>query len=134
AGEQGPAAAGGLRGPALDRCGDAGPARRPGGEPELRPPAAPGELPARVRAPLGEQDGLLPAPARQPARRERGGAAGGTARAGPRASAPDADAGEAGQPVLPGGDGADAGGDGGAGGRAGGVPADAAGGGAAGAG
>ena len=48
--------------------------------------------------------------------------------------AADADAGEAGQPVLPGGDGADPGGDGGAGGRAGGVPADAAGGGAAGAG
>ena len=51
--------------------------------------------------------------------RERGGVAGGAARPGPGAGAADADAGEAGQPVLPGGDGADAGGDGGAGGRAG---------------
>jgi class 3 adenylate cyclase len=65
---------------------------------------------------------------------ERGGAAGGAPRAGSRARAADADAGEAGQPVLPGRDGADPGGDGGAGGGAGGVPADAAGGGTAGAG
>ena len=50
----------------------------------------------------------------------------------PGAGAADADAGEAGQPLLPGGDGADAGGDGGAGRRAGGVPADAVGGDAAG--
>ena len=41
----------------------------------LRAPAAAGQLPPRVRAPLGQQDGLLPAAARQPARRERGGAA-----------------------------------------------------------
>ena len=132
--EPGATAAGGLRGPALDRRRDPGPARQPRGEPGVRPPPAPGELPPRVRAPLGEQDGVLPAPARHPARRERGGAAGGAPRAGPRAGAADADAGEAGQPVLPGGDGADAGGDGGAGGGARGVPADAAGGGAAGAG
>ena len=54
--------------------------------------------------------------------------------AGPGAGTAGADAREAGQPVLPGGDGADAGGDGGAGGRARSLPADAAGGGAAGAG
>ena len=94
----------------------------------VRAPAAPGELPPRVRAPLGEQDGVLPAPARHPARRERGGAAGGAARAGSRAGPAHADAGEAGQPVLPGGDGANAGGDGGTGWGAGSVPADAAGG------
>src|SRR5437879_941758 len=35
--------------------------RQPRGEPRLRAPPAPGELPPRVRAPLGEQDGLLPA-------------------------------------------------------------------------
>ena len=64
AGEPGAAAARGLRGPALDRRRDPGPARQPGGEPGVRPPPAPGELPPRVRAPLGQQDGLLPAPAR----------------------------------------------------------------------
>jgi hypothetical protein len=51
-----------------------------------------------------------------------------------RAGTSDADAGEAGLPLLPGGDGADPGGGGSAGGGTGGVPADAAGGGAAGAG
>ena len=57
--EPGATAARGLRGPALDRWRDPGPARQPRGEPRVRPPAAPGELPPRVRAPLGEQDGLL---------------------------------------------------------------------------
>ena len=55
-GEPGAAAPRGLRGPALDRCRDAGAARQPGREPAdgQAPPA--GQLPARVPAWLGEQD------------------------------------------------------------------------------
>ena len=113
--EPGATAARGVRGSALGRWRDPGPARQPGGEPGLRPPAAAGQLPPRVRAPLGQQDRVLPAAARQPARRERGRAAGGAARPGPRARTAHADAGEARQSVLPGGDGAHAGGDGRAG-------------------
>ena len=49
----------------------------------LRTPPAAGQLPPRVRAPLGQQDLLLAAAARQPAGRERAGAARGAARSGP---------------------------------------------------
>src|SRR5262249_60803725 len=65
AGEPGTTAARGLRGPALDRWRDPGPPRQPCREPGVGPPAAPGELPPGVRAPLGEQDGVLPDAARQ---------------------------------------------------------------------
>ena len=53
AGEPGPAPPPGLREPALDRRGDAGVPRRPGGAPARRPPAPAGQLPPRVPARLG---------------------------------------------------------------------------------
>ena len=62
----GAAAAAGLRRPALDRCGDAGPARQPGREPAHGPPAASGQLSSGVPAWLGHQD-LLHATAARPA-------------------------------------------------------------------
>ena len=53
-----------LRGPALDRRRDAGPARQPGREPADRARPAAGQLPARVPARLGQQDLLHATPAR----------------------------------------------------------------------
>src|SRR5262249_52914092 len=64
--EPGAAVAAGVRGPALDRCRDAGPARQPGGEPAHGPAVAPGQLSLGVPARLGQQD-LLHATAPRPA-------------------------------------------------------------------
>ena len=58
----GAAAAAGLRGFALDRRRDPGPAREPRREPAHGPPPAAGQLPPGVSARLGEQDLLHPAP------------------------------------------------------------------------
>ncbi len=52
--EPGAAAAAGVRGPALDRCRDAGSARPPRREPAHGPHAAAGELPAGIPARLGQ--------------------------------------------------------------------------------
>src|SRR4029453_1925967 len=71
AGESGAARAVVVRGPALDRHGDPGPPRQPGGEPPGRPHAPPRQLPPRVPARLGEQDLLYSAPARPLALRAR---------------------------------------------------------------
>ena len=80
----GAAAAAGLRGPALDRRRDPGAAGQPRGEPGLGPPAAAGELSARVRAPLGQQDRTTASCASTAAGRERRRAADGAARAATR--------------------------------------------------
>ena len=56
-----------VRGPALDRHRDAGPARQPGRESAHGPAPAPGQLPARVSARLGQQDLLHATAARPPA-------------------------------------------------------------------
>src|SRR4030095_14330857 len=48
--------AAGLGGPALDGCGNPGPARVPGREPAVRSPPAPGQLSPGVSARLGQQD------------------------------------------------------------------------------
>ena len=84
----GAAAAAGLRGSALDRYRDPGPARQPGREPADRPAPAAGQLPARVPARLGQQD-LLHATAAGPAaarecRRVLAGPAGGRPQPGSR--------------------------------------------------
>ena len=68
--EPGAAAAAGLRGSALDRCRDPGPARQPGREPAHGPAPAAGQLPPRVPARLGQQD-LLHATAARPAAARR---------------------------------------------------------------
>src|SRR5512145_1151489 len=75
---------------------------------------------------MGKQDSVLPDAARPSAAREHGGVAGRPAWARSRARAPDTDAGEARQPVLPGGDSAHAGGDWRSRGRAPSLSADAA--------
>src|SRR3989442_12499496 len=59
-GEPGATGPRGLRGPALDRCRDAGPARQPGRESAHGPGPPARQLPARVPAWLGEQDLLQP--------------------------------------------------------------------------
>jgi class 3 adenylate cyclase len=69
--EPGAAAAAGLRGSALDRCGDAGAAGEPSREPPARAPAAPGQLPLGVPARLGQQDLLYATAAGPVAARER---------------------------------------------------------------
>ena len=56
AGESGTAVGARLRRPALDRFGDASLAQQPGGEPANGTAAAPGQLPPRVPARLGQQD------------------------------------------------------------------------------
>src|SRR5262249_4180718 len=66
AGEPGPAALAGVRGPALDRCRDPGVPGRRGGELAHRAPAASRELPTRVPARLGRSDLLPAAPPRSP--------------------------------------------------------------------
>ena len=117
----GAAAAAGLRGPALDRYRDAGPARQPGREPAHGPAPAAGQLPAGVPARLGQQD-LLHATAARPAapgecRRVLPGPAGGRPEPGTPQAAPDRA--HRGQSLLPGGERAHPGGDRGAGRRAG---------------
>ena len=67
----GAAAAPGLRGSALDRYRDPGPARQPGREPAHRPAPAAGQLSARVPARLGQQDLLHPTAAGPTAAGER---------------------------------------------------------------
>src|SRR5207244_3586145 len=62
--KSGAAPAAGLRGSALDRYRDPGPARWPGRELAYGPAFAAGQLSPRVPARLGQQDLLHPAPAR----------------------------------------------------------------------
>ena len=94
-GEPGATGPRGLRGPALDRCRDAGPARRPGRESAHGPAPPAGQLPARVPAWLGEQDLLQPAAARRAPARERGRAPERPPGRRPGAGAPQAPAGQA---------------------------------------
>src|SRR5262249_34210293 len=66
------AAAPGVRGPPLERYGDAGAARRSGGEPAPLPRPATRDLPPRVRARLAPQDVLPAAQIASVAAREHG--------------------------------------------------------------
>src|SRR5262249_48382631 len=70
--EPGPAAAAGVRGPALDRRRDTGAARRPCGQPADGAAAPVGELSARVRARLESEDVLSGAAAGSAGPGERG--------------------------------------------------------------
>ena len=91
---------------------DPGAARQPRREPAAGAPPAPRQLPPRVPAPLGQQDLLLPAPARHPASPRARRAAGGAPRGGPGLGPLTQMLVErTRQSILPGGDGADAGGD-----------------------
>ncbi len=74
-GEPGAAPPRGLRGSALDRCRDAGAARRSRREPAHGPPPPARQLPTRVSARLDAQVVLQPAAARRAAAQERGRAA-----------------------------------------------------------
>src|SRR5919106_3826922 len=76
--EPGPAAAAGVRGPALGRRRDPGGTRWPGGRPADRGRAPCRELPSRVSPRLGQQDVLPPAPDRSAGARERQRAPAGT--------------------------------------------------------
>src|SRR5262249_42513468 len=93
AGEPGPAGAGRLRGPPLDRFRDPGPARWARREPAGGPSPAPRELPAGVSAALGESQLVHAASAGSATARSRRGAAGRApgGRRGPRAPQTHAD-------------------------------------------
>ena len=64
-GEPGPTASGSVRGPTLDRRRDPGPAGQPGGEPGSARLLLLVTYRPEYASPLGEQDDLLPAPARR---------------------------------------------------------------------
>ena len=120
AGEPGPAAAGGVREPPLDRLRDAGLPQQPHRQPSDGAPPAARQLSPRVSARVGKPDLLHAAPPRSAASRERGRAAARAPgrRCQPAVAEPAPDRAHGGESLLPRGERPRAGRDAGAGRRA----------------